>query len=74
MDFYLQYSFESTVRKNLDRNTGEKSYTTRTGTIIDNGIGVWGRVVLDENGNVCEEGTDITLKDRIYCYRLSTKI
>ena len=26
-------------------------------------MGVWGRVVLDENGNMCEEGADITLQN-----------
>lgn len=71
---YLQYSFSSTLNKEFNRDTREDDYTTQTGTNIFSDMGVWGRVVLDENGNMCEEGTDVRLKDRIYNYRLSTKI
>ena len=71
---YLQYMFSSTLKKEIDEKTVEDYYTTQTGTNIFSDMGVWGRVVLDENGNMCEEGTDVRLKNRIYNYRLSTKI
>lgn len=71
---YLQYAFTSTLKHEFNRETVEDYCTTQTGTNIFYGIGVWGRVVLDENGNMCPEGTEITLKNRIYNYRLSTKI
>lgn len=71
---YLQYMFSSTLKQEFNRETMEDYYTTQTGTNIFGGMGVWGRVVLDENGNMCAEGTDITLKNRIYNCRLSTKI
>ena len=71
---YLQYMFSSTLKKEIDEKTVEDYFTTQTGTNIFSDMGVWGRVVLDENGNMCEEGTDVRLKNRIYNYRLSATI
>lgn len=68
--YHIHYNFLDTLQKDID---GE-FYTTQTGTYINNSMGVWGRVVLDKDGNICEEDTSVRLEDRIYYYRLSTKI
>ncbi len=70
---YLQYSFSDTTKKKYNEETFKDYYSTKTGPNVIDGMGVWGRVVLDENGNMCAEGIDTTLKNRIYSYRLSTK-
>ena len=71
---YLQYNFVSTLKMDYYKDTVKDFYLAKTGTNIYDTMGVWGRVVLDESGNMCNEGVDVTLKDRIYYYRLSTKI